>query len=103
MRPVLEVLADAEGFIGSAEIIDWVARHFSLTDEERAERLKSGQLRLYNRTYWAITDLEKAGWLAYGEKRGTYRITEGGRAFLSRHDGGITASTLYMESPSFKA
>ena len=103
MRPVLEVLADAEGFIGSAEIIDWVARHFSLTDEERAERLKSGQLRLYNRTYWAITDLGKAGWLAYGEKRGTYRITEGGRAFLSRHDGGITASTLYMESPSFKA
>jgi restriction endonuclease Mrr len=33
---------------------------FNLTDEEQAERLKSGQLRIYNRMYWAITDLEKA-------------------------------------------
>lgn len=103
MRPVLELLAESNGYRSSSEIFDTVAERFSLTQEERAERLKSGQPRLYNRAYWAIVDLEKAGYLAYGEKRGTYRITESGREFLKQHDGPITASTLYASSPSFKA
>lgn len=103
MRPVLEMLATVDGFLGSTELIDGVASTFALTEEERAERLKSGQSRLYNRTYWAITDLEKAGYLAYGEKRGTYRITEEGRRFLEAHAGPITAGTLYESSASFKA
>lgn len=76
--------------------------HFSLTEEEQAERLPSGQLRLYNRMYWAITDLEKTGLLSYGNKRGTYHITVEGREFLTRHSGPITAKMLMAECESFK-
>lgn len=58
-----------------------------MTEEERAERLRSGQLRLSNRMGWAVVDLEKAGYLSYGDERGAYRITQAGREFLGRHGG----------------
>ena len=102
MRPVLEHLSTVD-IASSKELEAHVAEAFSMTDEERAERLKSGQLRLYNRMFWAITDLEKAKYLSYGEQRGTYRITDAGRAFLGTHDGPIMAKDLEASSPSFKA
>ncbi len=102
MRPILDALDKTEGYLKGPDLIDAVARAFGMTDEERSERLDSGQSRLYNRTYWGITDLEKAKLLEYGDARGTYRITEAGRAFLAGHDGGITAKDLYEECPSFR-
>lgn len=102
MRPVLEHLSSIE-IASSKELEAHVAEAFSMTDEERAERLKSGQLRIYNRMFWAITDLEKARYLSYGEQRGTYRITDAGRDFLDSHQGPIMAKDLEASSPSFKA
>lgn len=102
MRPVLVALSSGE-LLGSAALLGAVASHFSMTEKERAERLSSGQLRIYNRMYWAITDLEKAGLLAYGDKRGTYHITDAGRDFLARHSEPFAARDLYNECPSFKA
>ena len=103
MRPVLEALAAAPDVMTSGELMQVTADAFSMTSEERDEHLKSGQLRIYNRMYWAITDLEKAKFLSYGEKRGTYRATDAGRAFLAQHKGPITAATLMEKSPAFRA
>lgn len=74
MQPVLVSLSKHDGLVSSKEIQADMIEHFSLTEEEQAERLSSGQLRFYNRLYWAITDLEKAKLVEYGEKKGTYLI-----------------------------
>ena len=83
MRPVLEALAKSDGCLTGSNLQEAVATTFDMTGDERAERLKSGQLRFYNRVYWGITDLEKAKLLEYGEKKGTYRITGAGRSYLT--------------------
>lgn len=102
MWPVLVSLNDHGGVVASKDIQSDMVEHFSLTEEEQAERLSSGQLRFYNRLYWAITDLEKAKLVEYGEKRGTYLITHSGRDFLSKHDGPFTKKTLIEECEPFR-
>lgn len=103
MRPVLETL-DKHGTRTVAELEAYVAQVFSLTDEELAERLtKSGQRRIRNRLGWATTDLEKAKYLAYGKKKGTYVATDEGRMFLQKHDGPITINDLITSSEDFRA
>lgn len=102
MRPILEALAHVDGYLAGTDLQDAVAIEFDMTDDERAERLKSGQSRLYNRVYWGITDLEKAKLLEYGEKKGTYRITDAGRTYLSDYPGPITAKGLYENCTAFK-
>lgn len=52
--------------------------------------------------YWGITDLEKAKLLEYGEKKGTYRITDAGRTYFSDYPGPITAKGLYENCTAFK-
>ncbi|MCH3942554.1 MAG: restriction endonuclease [Atopobiaceae bacterium] len=101
MRPVLETLEQGD-VVTSKELLAAMVDEFGLTDEEQAERLKSGQLRIYNRMYWAITDLEKAKLLSYGDKRGTYRITDDGRVFLASHASPITTDVLMADCPSFR-
>lgn len=103
MRPILETLAKGDGCLTGSDLQEAVATAFDMTGDERAERLKSGQLRLYNRVYWGITDLEKAKLLEYGERKGTYRITGAGRSYLADYPGPITAKALYDRCPSFKA
>lgn len=103
MRPVLEALAHVDGYLAGTDLQNAVAIEFDMTDDERAERLKSGQPRLYNRVYWGITDLEKAKLLEYGEKKGTYRITDVGRTYLSDYPGPITAKALYDRCSAFRA
>lgn len=102
MRPILEALAHVDGYLAGTDLQDAVAIEFDMTDDERAERLKGGQSRLYNRVYWGITDLEKAKLLEYGEKKGTYRITDAGRTYLSDYPGPITAKGLYENCTAFK-
>lgn len=103
MRPVLEALAKSDGCLTGSDLQEAVATTFDMTGDERAERLKSGQLRFYNRVYWGITDLEKAKLLEYGEKKGAYRITGAGRSYLADCPGPITAKALYDRCPAFKA
>lgn len=103
MRPILEALAKSDGCLTGSDLQEAVATTFDMTGDERAERLKSGRLRLYDRVYWGITDLEKAKLLEYGEKRGTYRITAEGRSYLAAHPGPLTAKALYENCPPFKS
>lgn len=102
MRPTLEALAAAPGILTTADVRAVQIKAFSMTEEEAAERLSSGQLRLSNRLGWGITDLAKAGLIEHGEKSGTYRITDAGRTFLAQYEGPITARTLYDNCPPFK-
>ncbi len=102
MRPVLERLSQSD-VVTSKELQQHMVETFSMTEEEQAERLSSGQLRVYNRLFWAITDLEKAKFLSYGDAKGTYRITDAGRTFLEDHEGSIMTRDLEAASPSFKA
>lgn len=101
MRPILERLAQT-GSASMAEITDAVVKAFSITDEEKSERLDSGQSRLANRIGWARTDLKSAGLIEYGEARGVYRITDGGRDYLTKHHGPITDTDLYRDCPPFR-
>lgn len=102
MYPILEALASCDGYMTSKQLNAVLVEFFSMTEEERAERLRSGQLRLSNRMGWAVVDLEKAGYLSYGDERGTYRITQAGREFLGRHGDLFTAKDLMAESESFR-
>lgn len=82
MLPVLKPL-DGSEMLTSAELQQEMVKVFSLSEEEQSERLSSGQIRYYNRMYWAITDLHKAGFLQYGKKKGTYLITQEGASSSS--------------------
>lgn len=81
MLPLLNVAADGEShYIHDA--VEELAGHFSLTDEEKAKLLSSGQQPVfYNRVGWARTYLKKAG-LVEDPKRGYFRITERGKSVL---------------------
>jgi restriction system protein len=102
MRPVLETLSCGDT-LARPELSAAMVKEFDMTDEEQTERLKSGQLRVTNRMFWAITDLEKAKLLSYGKKRGTYLITDAGKAYLASHDGAITMKDLMDDCPPFRA
>ena len=94
MHPALELLAQEGGYRTVKELRDHVSDVFLMTPEERSELLKSGQLRIANRVGWGITDMHKAGLIERGEKKGVYRITPEGRAFLMEHKGGFGLAEL---------
>lgn len=83
MLPLLQFLSD-----GAERSIDEAAEHlsqiFSLTPEEREQRIPSGQSTyIKNRTGWARTYLKKAGMLS-SPRRGVVTITDRGREVLSQ-------------------
>lgn len=82
-RPVvLTVLRDGQ-LRPFGEVCELVANHLNLTDDVRAERIASGQLRYVNRINWACSGLTQAG-LLDRPKRGQYQITDNGRAVETR-------------------
>lgn len=77
MLPLLEFAGDEKEH-HIREAIDYLAKKFELTDEERKMLLPSGQQPIFdNRVGWARTYLVKAG-LLYSPKRGYFKITERG-------------------------
>ena len=64
---------------------------FSLTEEELAEQLPSGQSRLSNRIYWTISYCRMAGLVATVEnERGKIKLTDDGLSFVKAHGTDIT-------------
>lgn len=81
MLPFLRFAADGNEH-SVAESREPLAREFNLTDEERKERLPSGQqFRFHNRVAWAKIYLERAG-LLQKTRRGYFQITDRGREVL---------------------
>ncbi|CAG4900052.1 restriction endonuclease [Acidithrix sp. C25] len=92
MVPVLESLSDGN-VRGRRELYDLVANAISLTDEQRAETLNSGQLKFENRIGWAITYLVKAKAISR-PSRGHHSITDQGRELLHDHPVRLVESDL---------
>jgi restriction system protein len=84
MLPFLKLLANKEEH-SKHEVVEVLADHFNLTDQERQEMLPSGQQELFdNRVGWSRTYLKKAG-LIESTKRGFFRISSRGSAVLQEN------------------
>lgn len=103
MRPVLECAADGEARI--SDVVEQLAHHFQLSEEERNELLPSGkQTRFANRVHWAKSYLKQAG-LVKATKRGHFAITDRGKEVLSIPDTKIDNTYLeqFDEFQEFRA
>lgn len=99
MRPVLETVKNGEPLPLSL-LRDKVADAFGLTDDERKERLPSGQQTVINnRVGWSRTYLNKAGLLTIPAK-GMVQITERGKQVLANGPERITVAWL-KQFPEF--
>ena len=76
------------------EIREFLTQHFSLTDEEKSERVPSGtQTKFDNRIYWTKSYFSKAK-LIQNTKRAHFKITERGLNFLRNFNSEITINDL---------
>ncbi|MEW6247551.1 MAG: winged helix-turn-helix domain-containing protein [Nitrospirota bacterium] len=99
MLPILKIAGDREEH-SSGEVIDTVARQFSLSEQDLGEMLPSGtQAKFPNRVVWAVTYLAKAG-LLERTGRGKFRITDRGLKVLSSRPSEIDAKFL-KQFPEF--
>ncbi|HOI27244.1 MAG TPA: restriction endonuclease [Paludibacteraceae bacterium] len=81
MLPLLKLTSDNE-IHKFRDVVELLAEHFKLNENERKELLPSGNQAIFdNRVGWARFYLTKAG-LLKSEKRGTHQITEQGLSFL---------------------
>lgn len=81
MLPLLRFAASGNE-VSMKDAADAIAKEFRLTDEDRQQRLPSGQQTiLYNRTGWARTYMKKAG-LVDSPRKGFIRISPRGREVL---------------------
>lgn len=93
MYPMLDEISDGSEY-KFRDLIEILSVRFDLTEEEKTELLPSGQQAVVdNRIGWAKTYLKKAGLLVY-PKRAHVRITERGRAVLSKDIHNIDRSFL---------
>lgn len=101
MLPLLRFLRDGKEY-NIGEVVDSLAKEFSLSSEERQQLLGSGQQTVIrNRAGWARTYLKKAG-LIESVRRGHFRITERGQSVLASKPERIDVK--YLEQfPEFVA
>lgn len=99
MLPLLKALLDGE-IHRFRDLTHHLADEFQLSNTQREALLPSGQQTiLANRIGWAKTYLKKAGLLEY-PIRGSMRITQAGRNFLSSSPTIIDSATL-QQFPGF--
>jgi restriction system protein len=90
--PILQCLSD--GTVRSVvDIREYVTQLTGLTDQQRAERLPSGQLRADNRIGWASSHLTRVGAIERPE-RARYQITPTGMDLLAKYPEGITEQVM---------
>lgn len=83
VHPLLKYLADTKKETGLATIREEIARKFNVTEEEKEERLRSGEKRFDNRVRWVAHDLRSAG-LLKSPQRGHFLITQDGEKELEK-------------------
>jgi restriction system protein len=82
MLPLLALASDGDEHL-PREAADVLAKHFALSDTERAELLPSGMQPVFNnRIGWARTFLKQAG-LLDSPRRGVFKITDDGKKLLA--------------------
>jgi restriction system protein len=99
MLPLVKVLGDGQERT-MREVTDLLAQSFQLTDQEREERLPSGQQSVFsNRVAWAKSHLKAAG-LLENPLRGRVRIVDLGRKVLAENPPAINVRFL-MQFPAY--
>ncbi len=97
MLPLLNLAGDGQQHT-LAEAVERLAQEFHLSDDDRAQVLRSGQTRLYNRVGWTTTYLKKAGVLqAVGP--GRFQLTDRGRDVLANPPAAIDVAFLESRFP----
>ena len=92
-RPILEFLSGVDE-ASKKEIIEGMARLFSLSDSEIRERIASGGVtRLVSNAGFALSYLKGAGLVAQ-PARNKYEVTIDGKEFLREHEGDIQRGQL---------
>jgi restriction system protein len=85
IEPLLRHLAAHPDGLRTGDVYGALAAQVGLSDEERAERLPSKQQPVYyNRVGWAHDRLKRAG-LSSCARRGFWKITDAGVAFVVAH------------------
>ena len=93
MRPLLELHNDGKEHL-NRDLVDALAKLFSLTDDERREMLPSGRAKMFdNRVGWAKTYISNAG-LIESPRRSVSIITAEGHRVLKDHSGAINLQFL---------
>lgn len=93
MLPLLKYVSDQQVHT-LRDVVEGLATHFKLTEEERREMLPSGmQAAFDNRVGWARTYLKKAGLLA-SPKRATMQITQRGIQVIKENPPRIDVAYL---------
>lgn len=91
--PVLKYSSE-HNEISLNEIREFLTQHFTLTYEEKAERVTSGaQTKFDNRIYWTKSYFAKAK-LIENTKRSHFKITDRGRSFLAKFSDYISINDL---------
>lgn len=94
MKPLLAYLKENPQEHRMQDVVEEMAKHFRLTNEERLELLPSGQQAIIdNRVAWARTYLKKAG-LLDDPKRGYVKISPKGVDVISQDPPEINAKFL---------
>ena len=89
IEPLLRYLSSKPQGVRTSEVYAALADAVDLTDDERAQLLPSRRQPVHqNRIGWAHDRLKRAG-LSQSLKRGTWQLTDEGRAFLADHSAGI--------------
>ncbi len=92
LKPLLELAAKED--ITRRSATEAMSRQFHLSADEIERRLPSGGATyIRNRVGWAMSFLTKGGLIAKAAPK-TYRITEFGQEFLSKHPQAITLADL---------
>ena len=101
MQPLLEALADGRERL-IREITASLADRFKLTDEERQEKLPSGQQTVIsNRVAWVKAHLKNAG-LIDNPTRGWVRLSDLGRKVLAKKPATVNCRFLRQFPPYLK-
>lgn len=91
--PILKYSSDGQEH-SLDEIRTFLTQKFSLTDEDKAERVPSGtQTKFDNRIYWTKSYFSKAK-LIENTKRSHFKITDRGLKFLQKFDSNISINDL---------
>jgi restriction system protein len=92
-NPFLELCSDNKEH-SLNEMRDYLTKYFSLTEEDKAERVPSGvQTKFDNRIYWTKSYFIKAN-LIENIRRSVFKITEKGIDFFKKHNSNISIGDL---------
>jgi restriction system protein len=96
IEPLLRLLVGRAAAISASEARDLLATELGLTEDDKAERVPSGQQSVYaNRVGWAHDRLKRAE-LSQSVQRGVWQITPKGVSFAAQHAKPLRADVLAL-------